>query len=186
MARGATIYNFNIALSDMDRMVYETLDLRVALHPSEAVDYMLTRVLAYCLEYQEGISFSKGLADSDEPAVWIHDRTGQLKMWIDIGSPTAERLHRANKLAERVAVYTHKPIEIVKHNLGRQPIHRADQIPFYALERKFLADFEALLDRRVTCALSACPGPAGVTGRQLYLDVGGQSLQTTVVEHRLE
>src|SRR5215510_1512136 len=89
LAQGATIYNFNISLSDLDRSVYETLDLRVALHPSEAIDYMLVRVLAYCLEYQEGISFSKGLADSEEPAVWVHDPTGQLKVWIDIGSPSA-------------------------------------------------------------------------------------------------
>ncbi|MBP7693804.1 MAG: YaeQ family protein [Anaerolineales bacterium] len=178
MALGATIYNFNIALADMDRGVYETLDLRVALHPSEAAEHMLTRVLAYCLEYQDGIAFSKGLADADQPALWVHDRTGQLKVWIDIGAPTAERLHRANKLAERVVVYTHKDIAILKHNLGRAPIHQAAQIPLYVLDRRFIADFEARLERRLTCALA-------VTERQLYLDVGGHSLQTTVVEHRL-
>jgi uncharacterized protein YaeQ len=178
VAQGATIYNFNISLSDMDRNVYETLDLRVALHPSEAVDHMLVRVLAYCLEYEEGITFSKGLSESEEPALWIHDRTGQLKVWIDVGSPTAERLHRANKLAERVAVYTHKDIGILKHNLARQPIHQAETIPIYTFDRKFLVDFEALLDRRVTCNLS-------VTERQIYLDLKGQALQTTIVEHRL-
>lgn len=179
MAQGATIYNFNIALSDMDRNVYETLDLRVALHPSEAIDHMLARVLAYCLEYEEGISFSKGLADSEEPAVWVHDRTGRLLVWIDVGAPTAERLHRANKLAERVVVYTHKDIGILKHNLGRQAIHEADTIPIYEIERKFLAEFEARLERRVTCSLS-------VTERQLYLDIEGAVLETTLVEHRLE
>lgn len=178
MAQGAVIYNFNIDLSDLDRNVYEALDLRVALHPSEAVDYMLTRVLAYCLEYQEGISFSKGLADSDEPAVWVHDYTGQLKVWIEIGSPNAERLHRASKLAERVAVYTHKDIDIVKHNLRRGAIHRVSQIPIYEIEHKFLSDFEASLERRVKCALS-------ITEGQLYLDVNGRSLQSAVVEHKL-
>ncbi len=178
MAQGATIYNFNIGLSDMDRQVYETLDLRVALHPSEAVDHMLTRVLAYCLECQPGLTFSKGLADSDEPALWVHDPTGQLKLWVDIGSPSAERLHRASKLAERVVVYTHKDIEILKHNLGRSPIHQVEQIPLYALDRRFIARWEALLERRLACVLT-------VTERQLYLDVGGESLQTNVVEHRL-
>src|SRR5690349_12660880 len=102
MALGATIYNFTIQLSDMDRSVYETLNLRVARHPSEADAYMLTRVLAYCLEYQDGIAFSQGLADADQPAVWVHDATGRLTDWIDVGTPTAERLHRASKLAERV------------------------------------------------------------------------------------
>jgi len=179
LAQGATIYNFNVSLSDMDRNVYETLDLRVALHPSEAVEHMLVRVLAYCLAYEEGISFSKGLADSDEPALWVHDRTGQLKVWIDVGAPTAERLHRANKLAERVVVYTHKDIGILKHNLARQPIHQAETIPIYEIDRKFLADFEALLERRLSFSLS-------VTERQLYLDIGGKVLETTLIEHRLD
>jgi uncharacterized protein YaeQ len=178
MAQGATIYTFNIDLSDLDRNVYQSLDLRVALHPSEAVDYMLTRVLAYCLEYREGISFSKGLAESDEPAVWVHDYTGQITVWIEIGSPSADRLHRASKLAERVAVYTHKDIDIVKRNLRRGATHRSNQIPIYEIEPKFLIDFEALLERRVKCALS-------ITEQQLYLDINGRALQTRVVEHHL-
>lgn len=178
MAKGATIYNFSLALSDMDRGVYENLDLRVALHPSEAVDYMLTRVLAYCLEYQDGIAFSQGLAEADQPAVWVHDRTGRLIVWIDVGAPAAERLHRASKLAERVAVYTHKNVAMLKHNLSRAPIHQAAQIPLYALDWRFLAAFEARLGRRLSGALA-------VTERQLYLEIGGETLQTSVVEHRL-
>ncbi len=51
MAETATVYQFTIDLADMDRGVYETLALRVARHPSETVEYMLVRVLAYCLEY---------------------------------------------------------------------------------------------------------------------------------------
>jgi uncharacterized protein YaeQ len=178
MALGATLYSFYIALSDMDRNVYETLDLRVALHPGEAVDYMLTRVLAYCLEYREGIAFSKGLAESDEPAVWAHDLTGQLTTWIDIGAPSAERLHRATKLAERVVVYTHKDVAVVKHNLGRLPTHRVRQVPLRVIDWQFLAAFEEALARRVNCTLT-------ITEGQLYLEVNGETLQTVVEEHRL-
>jgi uncharacterized protein YaeQ len=179
MAQGATIYNFNISLSDMDRNVYETLDLRVALHPSEAVEHMLVRVLAYCMEYEEGISFSRGIAEADEPAVWVRDRTGKMLAWIDIGAPTAERLHRASKLAGRVVVYTHKNMDILMHNLGRQAIYKAGSIPIYAIEPKFLKEFEERLDRRLSFNLS-------ITERQLYLDLDGQVLETTVVEHRME
>ena len=179
MALGATIYNFTIQLSDLDRGVYETLDLRVALHPSEAAEYMLTRVLAYCLEYQEGIAFSKGLADADQPAVWVHDPTGRLTVWIDVGAPTAERLHRASKLAGRVVVYTHKDIGVLKHNLGRAPIHQAAQIPLYTLDWHFIGAFAARLERRLAWALT-------VTERQVYLEVGGETLQTTIGEHRLD
>jgi len=179
MALGATLYNFTIQLSDMDRNVYETLELRVAQHPSEAAEYLATRVLAYCLEYQDGIAFSKGLADADQPAVWVHDPTGRLTVWIEVGAPTAERLHRASKLAERVVVYTHKDIDVLKHNLGRAPIHQAAQIPLYTLDWRFISAFTARLERRLACALT-------VTERQVYLEVGGHTLQTTIGEHRLD
>ena len=58
MAIGSTVHTFDIQLADVDRGVYETLALRVARHPSETDEYLLTRVLAYCLEYTEGIAFS--------------------------------------------------------------------------------------------------------------------------------
>jgi uncharacterized protein YaeQ len=54
VAQTATVYTATIDLADMDRNVYETLELRVARHPSETAEYMLVRILAYCLEYREG------------------------------------------------------------------------------------------------------------------------------------
>ncbi len=104
MALTATIYNLTIELSDVDRGVYETLDLRVARQPSEAAEYMLMRVLAYCLEYTEGIAFTQGVAAGDEPAVLVRDLTGRVTAWIEVGLPDAERLHRGSKLAGRAAV----------------------------------------------------------------------------------
>ena len=50
MALGATVHNFDIDLADADRGVYETLALRVARHPSESDEYLIVRVLAYCLD----------------------------------------------------------------------------------------------------------------------------------------
>src|SRR5580693_10188232 len=101
MALGATVYNFNVELADSDRGVYQPLDLRVARHPSETEDHLLTRVLAYCLEYTEGIAFSNGLFESDQPTIAVRDLTGALRVWIDVGAPDAPRLHRAAKLAPR-------------------------------------------------------------------------------------
>src|SRR5207249_9169628 len=95
VALTATIYNVDIDLADSDRGVYETLALRVARHPSESDDYLVARVLAYCLEYTEGIAFSRGgLSEADEPPITVRDLTGALQAWIDIGSPDAARLHK--------------------------------------------------------------------------------------------
>ena len=110
MALTATIYRVSVELADIDRGVYETLDLRLARHPSETLDYMATRLLAYCLEYAEGIEFTEGVSSTDEPAVVIRDLTGRTTAWIAIGLPSWERLHRGHKLAGRAAVYTHRSI----------------------------------------------------------------------------
>ena len=108
MALTATIYNFDVQLADVDRGVYESLSFKVAQQPSETEEYLLSRVLAYCLEYTEGIAFSKGIAEPDVPALSVRDLTGTLKVWIDVGAPDAARLHKASKASPRVAVYTHR------------------------------------------------------------------------------
>ena len=134
MALTATIYNLDIDLADSDRSVYETLALRVARHPSESPEYLVARVLAYAMEFTEGIEFSRGICDPDDPAIAVRDLTGALRAWIDVGSPDAARLHKASKLAPRVAVYTHKDIGQIVRNLagedwyvlpGRCPAARA-------------------------------------------------------------
>ena len=119
MALTATIYNFDIELADADRNRYESLSLRVARHPSESEEYLVTRLLAYLLEFGEGIEFSRGVSDADEPAISIRDLTGRITTWIDIGTPEAARLHKAAKSGARVVVYTHKnPEQFLKQFQG--------------------------------------------------------------------
>ena len=121
MALTATIYNFDIELADSDRNVYESLALRVARHPSESEEYLVARLLAYLLEYREGIEFSRGISNPDDPAIAVRDLTGAVTTWIDIGTPEAARLHKASKAAARVVVYTHKdPDQFVRRLEGEK------------------------------------------------------------------
>ena len=179
MALGATIHNFAIALSDADRGVYETLELKVARHPSEAADYLVTRVLAYCLEYAEGIAFSRGISSPDEPALSVRDLTGALKVWIDIGSPDAARLHKAGKSAPRVAVYTHKDPALLRRQLEGEKIHRPEALELYAVDREFVAALVRVLERRMKIDLS-------VTDRHLFLSIGDITLSGAVERIVLE
>src|SRR4051812_6580494 len=175
----STVYTFDVQLSDIDRSVYETLNLKVARHPSETIDYLVTRVLAYCLEYAEGIAFTKGLYDPDEPPLWVKDLTGVVKTWIEIGSPDADRLHKASKASPRVVVYTHKdPSSVLRHLTGKK-IHRAAEIPLYSFDRGFLDALSKKVDKRTTLDLS-------VTERQLYATIGGKTLEGVISEHRLD
>jgi uncharacterized protein YaeQ len=178
MALTATMYTFATQIADMDRGVYETLDLRLARQPSETAEYMLMRFFAYCLEYTEGIAFTEGVAAGDEPAVVVRDLTGRITGWFEVGAPDADRLHRASKLAERVAVYTHRPIRILLGEWTGKKIHRAHEIPIYAFDPAFVKEIAEVIDRRADIALS-------ITERELYLDIGGRTFSTTMVEHRL-
>jgi uncharacterized protein YaeQ len=178
VALGATIYQFEITLSDVDRGVYETLSLRVARHPSESIEYLVTRVLAYCLEHQEGIAFTKGVGDPDEPAILVRDLTGAIAAWIEIGSPDADRLHKAAKASPRVAVYTIRDPQVLLRQLEGKKIHKGESIPVYGFDKPFFDALVSRVDRRTVLDLS-------VTERHLYLTIGGQSLEGRVVEHRL-
>jgi uncharacterized protein YaeQ len=179
MALNATVYSFEITLNDADRGVYLPLAFRVARHPSETADFLLTRVLAYCLEFREGIAFSKGLSDPDAPALEIRDLTGTLQTWIDIGTPDTGRLHRATKAARRVVVYSHKDVAGLLAGLAAGAVHRAQEIEIYALERQFLGALAARLVRRMSFDLA-------VSERSLYLTFDDVTLDSSVTAHRLE
>jgi uncharacterized protein YaeQ len=174
MALTATIYNFDIELADTDRHVYESLALRVARHPSESEEHLVARLLAYLLEFAEGIEFSRGVADPDEPTIAVRDLTGAIKTWIDIGSPDAARLHKASKAAGRVAVYTHKAPTQFLRQLAGSKIHRADALELYAIDRGLIGALVARLERRIAFSLS-------VTDHELYVSIGADNLTGAVV-----
>ncbi len=170
MALGATIHVFDVRVADVDRHVYETLSLRVARHPSETAEYLLTRVLAYCLEYAEGIAFSSGgLSDPEEPALAIRDLTGALQSWIEIGAPDPARLHKASKAASRVAVYAHRDVDVWLARLQGERIHRANELEIHVVDRELLTALTARLARRMDMDLS-------ISDRHLYVTLGDETL----------
>ncbi len=174
MAQTATMHHIEIALSDVDRGVYESLDLRVAQHPSESMRYMLTRTLAYCLSYEEGIAFSKGgLSSTDEAPISVKDPTGVLLAWIDIGVPSAERLHKASKAARRVAIFTHAELAQLRKEAATKAIHKMDAIEVWRFEPKFLDAIEAKMDRNTTMELTRNDG-------QLYIAIDGETIEAAL------
>jgi len=176
VAQSATIYNFDIDLAHVDRAVYQALNLRVACQPSETPEYLLTRVLAYCLEFTEGISFGKGLAEPGEPALTVRDLTGALKVWVEVGAPDATRLHKASLAGPRVVVYTHKDPRLILGQLAGERIHRSEALEIYSFDREMLAGLAARLQRRTTFALS-------VSDAHLYITFAGETLSGALERH---
>ncbi len=173
MALTSTMYALEVALAHVDRGVYEQLEFRMAMHPSESAEYFVTRLLAYCLEYAEGIAFSRGISDPDDPPLSVRDLTGSLKVWIEIGAPDAARLHKASKAAPRVVIYTHRDPASLRRQWDGEKIHRAELIELYALDRELIDTIAERLDRRMKLELS-------VTDGAVFVNVGGATLSGTV------
>jgi len=176
LALTATIYKFDIDLADADRGVYETLALQVARHPSESEEYLVTRVLAFALEFTDGIAFSRGLSDPDEPAIAVRDLTGAIRAWIDVGTPDPSRLHKACKAAPRVAVYLHKDPAQFLARLAGERIHRAAAIELYSIDRRLVGELAARLDRRMDFALA-------IAEREITISLETATLAGIVVRH---
>jgi uncharacterized protein YaeQ len=179
VALTATIYNVDVDLADADRQVYESVALRLARHPSESEDYLVTRLLAYLLEYREGLAFSSGLSDPDEPTMAVRDLTGALQSWIDVGTPDAARLHKASKASPRVVVYTHKDPEQLVSRLSGERIHRADAIELYAIDRQLVGALAGRLERRMSFAVST-------SERELFVSIGAETLTGVVTRYPLQ
>jgi uncharacterized protein YaeQ len=169
MALTATIYNFDIDLADSDRNVYETVSLRVAQHPSESDEYLIARIFVYLLEFTEGIEFSRGVSEPEEPIIAVRDLTGKIKSWIEIGTPDAARLHKASKTGARVAVYCHKEGAQWLKGLAAADIHRADALEIYSIDRTLIAQMVSRLDRRMAFAVS-------ISDRELFVAIGNDNL----------
>ena len=173
MALSSTLFTFEIDLSDSDRHVYERLSLKVARHPSESDEFMVARVLAYCLEYQEGIEFSRGLCAAEEPPIAVRDITGAMRAWIDIGTPSVDRLHRASKAVPRVAVYVHKEHGQWLAGLAGARIHRGAALEIHALDRALVGGLAAILERRMSFAVS-------IADRELFVALEGPTVSGQV------
>lgn len=107
MALKATIYKATINISDLDNHYYDDLNLTIAQHPSESDKRMMVRLVAYILNVQERLEFTKGLSEEGEPEIWLKSYTDDIELWIDLGRPDETRLRKASHKSQKVMVYSY-------------------------------------------------------------------------------
>ena len=105
MALNATIYRCRLAISDIDRGYYQTHQLTIARHPSETDERMMVRLLAFALNADEHLTFTRGLCRDDEPELWQRSLSDEILLWIELGQPDEKRIRKACAVSERVFVY---------------------------------------------------------------------------------
>ncbi|MEZ5550564.1 MAG: YaeQ family protein [Pseudomonadales bacterium] len=169
MALKPTIYRFSIELADLDRERYDTLNLTVALHPSETPERMLARILAFCFSAQERLQFSRGLSDPDEPALWSRTLDGRIDSWIEVGEPTFDRIRKAISLSEQTSVYCFNTRAGVWWE-QIQPQLKALPVSVYRLPWAALQTLAGSVSR--TMAISVT-----ISGGALYLSAGADTIE---------
>lgn len=157
MALPSTLYRFQLDVSDVDRGVYQALDLRIAMHPSESHAYLLTRLLAFALEKggeEDPLEFSpEGLSDPEAPALRAVTPNGEILKWIEIGNPTARKLHKASKAAREVRVYTYKDPDVLLKDIRENKVYEASRIGIVSVDPRFLETLAGRLERKNTWGL---------------------------------
>lgn len=107
MALSSTIFKASLQISDMDRHYYAEHLLTLARHPSETDERMMVRLLAFALNADERLCFTKGLCADDEPELWQMSLTNQIELWIEVGLPDERRLRKACSRADKVILYSY-------------------------------------------------------------------------------
>lgn len=104
MALKSTIFKAKLGIADLDRGYYGEHQLTLARHPSETDERMMARLLAFALFADERLEFGRGLSTDDEPALWLKDYSGEIRLWIEVGLPDERILRKAAGRADAVVV----------------------------------------------------------------------------------
>ncbi|UTF61115.1 YaeQ family protein [Gilvimarinus sp. DA14] len=106
MALSASVYKVTLNLSDTDRQVYLDTKLTLACHPSETEERMMVRLLAWCFNAHDDLTFGKGLSTADEPDLWQVAPSGVIEKWIEVGQPSVDKMKKGRSRSEQQIIYT--------------------------------------------------------------------------------
>ena len=173
MALPSTIYRAAIQLSDVDRGIYESLQTTIARHPSETEERLVARLVAYAIFYDPQLAFTKGVGAGDEPDLWAKGPDGRVTMWIEVGLPEAERMLKAGRHAERVALLTCGSALPVWEKQHLPKLAGSADLTVISLDQGFLAGLVARLERSIVWSLT-------ITEGSLYLNVGHETLESAL------
>lgn len=174
MALPSIVYKASIQLSDVDRGVYETLQATVARHPSETEERLVARLLAYAIFHEPELTFTKGISATDEPDLWVLASDGRVRFWVEVGLPDAERIIKAGRHSERVALLA------CGRNLAswdQQHLPRLKGVAnlvVISIDQAFFTRLTSLLERSITWSIA-------ITEGTFYLTTAEETLETAIM-----
>ena len=178
MALKPKIYKSRITLSDIDRNYYDTLNLTVAQHPSETLERMMVRILAYCINAQEYLAFTKGLCAVDEPDIWVRTLDDQITLWIDVGEPAVDRIKKAARLSPAVKVYSFNSKSDVWWDQGRAKFNELT-VSIFQFQWERIQALAALVQRTMDLSITITGDSAYVAAESGECEVSWVPLQVS-------
>ena len=176
MALKATIYKADLNIANMDTHQYADYQLTMAQHPSETVERLMIRVLAYARFAEDRLEFTKDLFETDEPALWEKDLTGQLVKWIEVGLPDEDKVKKASARCKEVAVvvYGSAVAEWYKRSAKLKTLKN---VQIWQLSEKSTESIQALCERTMHLQLNVMDGEWTLIGDHAQAEIEWTQLQ---------
>ena len=173
MALKPTIYKLRIAISDLNHDYYDSLNLTVAQHPSENLERMMARIVAFCLNAQENLTFTKGLSSVEEPDIWVKTLDGQISVWIDMGEPAVDRIKKSSRLAPEVKVYSFNSKSDTWWEQSKNKVLSFKNVKFYQFEWSQVQTLATFAKRNMDWSLS-------ISGDTVYVSADDKTCELLV------
>lgn len=172
-----TIYKLRIALSDLNRDYYDNLNLTVAQHPSENLERLMARVLAFCLNCTENLAFTRGLSSVEEPDIWERTLDEKVALWIEVGEPAVDRVKKASRLADAVKIYSFNSKSDVWWSQGQQKF-AALPVSIYRFDWPSIQALAGRVQRTMDLSVTLSGDTAYIASDEGQCEVTWTALQT--------
>ncbi|PSW19948.1 hypothetical protein C9I98_10865 [Photobacterium sanctipauli] len=173
MALKATIYKAQFNVADLDRHVYIDQSHTLACHPSETLQRLMLRLITWGFNANEDLQFTKGLCETEEPALWIKSLTDDVELWIDLGLPDEKRIKKAAHKSEKVIIVAYGDNAApVWWQQNKAKVSQYGNISVVFFNDQTLAELEAMVERTMQLQLT-------IEGEQGWLNCGEQSCTIT-------
>lgn len=174
MALTATLFSFKLDIANQDSNRYTSHQLKVAQHPSETLERMVARVLAYCLWEEEGIAFGRGLSTPEDADLWVLNLRDEPIHWIEVGEPDANRLKKAARKGCRVSVLCYTRTAPVWWKKNRNDLVKVEGVEFQQVSWESVQELAALVSRNNHWSVSITDNTFYISGDQ------NESLEITI------
>jgi uncharacterized protein YaeQ len=174
MALPSILHHLDLRFSQADAGVDGQVSLKVARHPSETMERLWLRILAFVWKWREGMAFGPGLCEPDAPDVLLALPDGRTSVLVRVGKPDPQRVERdvnQNAGAE-VAVLFDSPRRLEAFLAEAQDggYGRAAGADLAAADPGLLRELGAREDRRIKASIT-------LVADHLYVEVDGRTVE---------